>query len=115
MVPEVKLTGPKRQAISKQGTLVVYARCERRCALVATGSLKAHGFASSAPLKKVARSLPGQRRKRIAVRLSRRALSAARRALARHKHVTATIRVTASDSRGNSVRRARNITLKAKR
>jgi subtilisin family serine protease len=113
MVPEVKLTGPKRQAISRHGTLVIYARCERSCALVATGSLKAHGFASSAPLKKVARSLSGRRRQRIAVRLSHRALSAARRALARYRHVTATITVTASDSRGNSIRRARNITLKA--
>jgi hypothetical protein len=110
----VKLTGPTRQTISRESTLVVYARCQRRCALVATGSLSSHGFVSSAPLKKIARSLPGRRRKRIAVRLSHRALSAARRALARHKHVTATITVTASDSRGNSIRRARNITLKAK-
>jgi subtilisin family serine protease len=115
IVPEVKLTGPRRQAISRKGTLVVYARCARRCALVASGSLKAHGYASSAPLKKIARSLPGRHRKRIAVRLSHRARAAARRALARHRHVTATISVTASDSRGNSVRRSRNITLKARR
>jgi thermitase len=112
MVPEVKLTGPSRQAISAKGTLVVYARCQRRCALVATGSLSSHGSASAVPLKKIARSLQARHRKRIAVRLSHRALSAARRALARHRHVTASIRVTASDSRGNSISRARNITLK---
>jgi subtilisin family serine protease len=115
LVPEVTLTGPARQAISPDGTLVVYARCERRCAVVATGTLTAHGYASGAPLKKVARSLPARHRKRITVRLSRRALSAARRALARHRHVTATVSVTASDSHGNSIRRARNITLKAGR
>ena len=57
------------------------------------------------------RSLPGGRRKRITVRLSRRALSAARRALARRKRVTVTVRVTATDARGNSVV-ARNIRLK---
>jgi subtilisin family serine protease len=109
MVPAVKLTGAARQSVSNKGTVAIYARCERRCAVVATGSLTAKGYASSPPLKKVARSLPGRHRKRIVVRLSQRALSAARRALARHRHVTVTIRVTATDSRGNSVSRSRNI------
>jgi hypothetical protein len=67
---------------------------------------------SALGLKKVARSAAGGSRKRLALKLSRRALATARRALARGRGVTAAVTVTATTLQGDSIKARRTIKLK---
>jgi thermitase len=111
MLPRLELTGPVRQRGVRKRAVVVFARCAKRCALVADGRLSVAGSARKARLRKVTRSLAGGRR-RLTIPFTRRTLTRARRALARRKRVTVVVALTAMDSKGNSIRRRRAVTLR---
>ena len=110
-VPTLRLSGAARQHMAARRPVVVYARCSQTCALVATGRLSLAGASSTLGLRKVARSAAGGTRKKLALKLSARALASARRALKRGRRVTATVKVTATTLRGNSIRASRKIRL----
>ena len=112
LVPRLTLTGAASQRGARKGVIVVYARCSQTCALVATGRLSVSRSSSALGLKKVARSAAGGTRKRLALKLSRRALATARNALARGRGVTATVNVAATTLSGNSIKAKRTIKLK---
>jgi hypothetical protein len=112
LVPTLDLSGPKRQRAAGTGSVAVYARCSQTCALVATGRLSFGGAARALGLKKVARSAGAGKRKKLILTLPRKVRATAKRALARGKHVIATVKVTATARRGNSMRARRAITLR---
>jgi subtilisin family serine protease len=111
LLPRLELTGPARQRAIRKRAVVVFARCARRCWLRGDGRLSVAGSARKARLKKVTRSLARGRR-RLAIPFTRKALARARRALARRKRVTAVVALTATDNKGNSIRRSRTVTLR---
>jgi subtilisin family serine protease len=112
LVPKLTLTGAATQRGASKGSVVVYARCSQTCALVATGRLSVSRSSSALGLKKIARSAAGGTRKRLALKLSRRALATAKSALARGRGVTAAVTVTATTVSGNSIKARRTIKFK---
>jgi thermitase len=112
LVPRLTLTGAARQRGVSKGVVVIYARCSQTCALVATGRLSVSRSSSALGLKKVARSAAGGTRARLALKLSRRALATAKRALGRGWGVTASVTVSATTLQGNSIKARRSIKLK---
>jgi subtilisin family serine protease len=111
LLPRLELTGSARQRGTRKRAVVVFARCRKGCVLVANGRLSVAGSSRKVGLRKITRSLRGGRR-RLVIPLTRRALTRARRALARRKRVTALITLTATDRKGNSIRRRRAVTLR---
>jgi subtilisin family serine protease len=111
LLPTLRLSGAMRQHVTRKRTVVIYARCSQTCALVATGRLSLAGASSTLGLKKIARSAAGGTRKKLALKLSSRALASAKRALERNRRVTATVHVTANTLQGNSIRASRKIRL----
>ena len=112
LVPRLTLTGAASQRGVSKGLVVVYARCNQTCALIATGRLSVSRSSSALGLKKVARSAAGGTRKRLALKLSSRALATAKRALGRGRGVTASVTVSATTLQGNSIKARRTIRLK---
>jgi subtilisin family serine protease len=111
LVPSVELRASSRQRGAEKRGITVFARCVETCALTATGRVLVAGSSKVLGLRKVARSLPARKRAKLVLKLSGPAAAAARRALARHKPVSATVTATATDRRGNSARASRTIRL----
>jgi subtilisin family serine protease len=111
LLPRLELTGPARQRGTRRHAVVVYVRCRKGCVLVARGRLSVAGSVRRVGLKRVIRALSGERR-RLVIPFTRKALARARRALARRKPVAAVITLTATDRKGNSIRRRRAVTLR---
>jgi len=111
LAPKLTLSGPTRQRAVGKGSIVVYARCTQTCALVASGGLSISGSARGIGLKKVARSAAGGKRKKLVLKLPRRAQATAKRALARHRRVFAKVSVIATDRDGYSIRGRRKVRL----
>jgi subtilisin family serine protease len=112
LVPSLTLTGAATQRGVSKGAVTVFARCSQTCALVATGGLSVSRSSNALGLKKIARSAAGGSRKRLSLKLSKRALATARRALARGRGVIATVTVNATTLSGNSMKARRTIRLK---
>jgi subtilisin family serine protease len=112
LVPRLTVTGAARQRALGTGKVVVYARCSQTCALVATGSLSVSRSSAALRLKKIALSAGAGTRKKLALKLSRRAVGTAKRALARGRGVTAVVTVSAMTSQGNAIKARRTIKLR---
>jgi hypothetical protein len=106
------VTGAASQRALGTGKVVVYARCSQTCALVATGSLSVSRSSAALRLKKIALSAAAGTWKKLALKLSRRAVGTAKRALARGRGVTAVVTVSAMTSQGNAIKARRTIKLK---
>ena len=82
LVPKLRLGGAKLQHVLRTRAIVLYARCNGRCVAVANGKILLTGASRSLRLKRVSRSLRAGKRKKLVIRLSRRALGSVRRTLA---------------------------------
>jgi subtilisin family serine protease len=111
LAPKVVLTGAARQRSARKGGVAVYARCRPSCVVVATGNVSVSGPSRVLRLGRVARSLAAGKRKRLVLKLGRRAGAGVRRALARHKRVIATVTARATDRRGAYATAKRTIKL----
>jgi len=111
-LPKLTLGGPRKQRTATRPGLLVKARCARRCALFASGSLSVRGTSRQVGLRKLVRSLRARKTAKLIVKFSRRARGAATRALASRRNVTATVTVMARDSEGNAIREKRQIRLR---
>jgi hypothetical protein len=104
LLPKLKLTAGKRQHALRKRAVRLRARCKERCVAIATGKVAIKGLKHGLRLKRLARALPGGKRKRLAIKLPRRTRRSVKRALARHHRVTATVTVVATDWRGSTAR-----------
>jgi hypothetical protein len=105
--PEGRVTAARRQSLRRQkGALIATAGpFDEAAAVTASASLNVPKVSRIFRLRRVSRELVAGTRSSLRVRLSRGALKAARRALARRRRVRATITLRVSDAAGN----ARNI------
>jgi subtilisin family serine protease len=111
LLPKLKLTAAKRQHALRKRSVRLRARCNERCVAIVTGKLAIKRVKRVLRLKRLARSLPGGKRKRLVVKLPGRTRKSIKRALARHRRVTATVTVTITDWRGSTARAKRKVKL----
>ena len=102
LAPGLGVSGKAVQNIFKQKAVVVSGSCDEACTLTARGTLSVPGGASKVYRLRPARSsgTPG-RRVRLRLKVPRKALSAARKALRRGRKVQARVTVVALDAAGN--------------
>jgi plastocyanin len=110
--PNLKLAGPARQRVVRQRAVFVFAKVDEASTVTATGSVSVPGISKVLRLKKVTRKLAANVKARLALRLSKKAVKSAGRALTR-RSLTAKVIVTAKDSAGNTRSAKRKIRLKA--
>jgi hypothetical protein len=109
--PKLTVRAAARQRAATTGTLTVIARCKKSCSVSATGTVSS-ARGRTFDLKRATRSLRGGKRRRLTLRLSRRARAAMRRALERGRKATALVTVTAVDGRGSRARAKRSIRIR---
>jgi hypothetical protein len=95
LAPRISLGGGTTQALDE--AVEVSARCTKACFAIASGRLTVAG--QSFRLKAASRGLSARRKRTLALTLSRKARQAAKRALARHRSVSARITLTVLGSR----------------
>jgi thermitase len=105
VAPVLELAGPARQRAGGRITLV--ARCPAEACRV-----RAAGTALRRRLRAASASIAAGGRARLALRVSRPALNAIRRALRRRRAVSVRVTVTATDAAGNTTTRRRTIRLR---
>jgi hypothetical protein len=89
---------PKRQDVDR---LVVRAGMAEEGAITASGTVSVPNLAKVYRLKAVSATAAPEAVVKLRLRLPRKGLHAAKKALRRHEHVEARIRVTARDAAGN--------------
>jgi large repetitive protein len=94
--PQLKLSGSSTQRLARNGSFAVLIRSSAGGPLVGEAVINAPGAARAYRLARVRAQLAPGARAKLVFKLSRRALRATRAALARHKRVTATVKVTAA-------------------
>jgi subtilisin family serine protease len=109
LLPKLKLSGVSRQRAARKGSIVLFARCSRRCTAAGGGSLT-FGRASKGPrLKRALRAIGARKRKRLVLKLSRTGRARVQRALARGRRVSARVTVIATDSLGSTAHAKRTV------
>lgn len=107
----VAATSPQR--VDSRGRIAVRAGCpDEPCTATARGTLSVPGAAATFRLGPVTASVAQGKTARLALRLSSRARSAVRRALAKRRVVKARVTVTVADAAGNAGRTTRTIRLR---
>jgi subtilisin family serine protease len=109
LVPKLRVGGASRQRAARSGAIVMLVRCAHSCTVAAGGRLAIGGSARGLSLKRASRALAGGRRKRLVLKLTRRARAKVRRALAHRRRVSATVKVTATDRRGSTASAKRKV------
>jgi hypothetical protein len=100
LAPVLRLGGPRRQRLTRRG-LLVRARCSEGCSLRALGSLDVRRGATRVRLRQVRSDLAADRTASLRLKVSAGSRAPVRRALARGRRVTATVRVRVRDANGN--------------
>jgi dipeptidyl aminopeptidase/acylaminoacyl peptidase len=90
----------RRQALGHRKALRVQVRCNQRCAVLASGSLKPRHSSKLIRLRRTRRTLVAGRWVRLNVRLGARALRSVRSSLRHHRRVRITLNATARNSAG---------------
>jgi WD40 repeat protein len=91
-----------RQSLRRHKTLLAFARCNRRCAVNVTGftKMKVRGKTRTLRLFRAKRTINGNVRARLRLRIPTRTLRTVRSALRRHKRVKFSISATARTTAG---------------
>ncbi|HEY1276470.1 MAG TPA: PQQ-dependent sugar dehydrogenase [Thermoleophilaceae bacterium] len=103
--PLLRTRVAKRQRVLKLHGVLAHARCDERCALAMSGRVRVGRHAYK--LRRATKTAAAGTRRTIKARLTRRASRAVRRALRRHRKVTAVVGLRATDAAGNRSRLAR--------
>jgi fibronectin-binding autotransporter adhesin len=111
--PSAKLSGKRTQKLGKSISVTVACPTEV-CTVTVTGSLSAPevGASKRFKLKRVARTIPKGKARKIKLKLPKRARAVAKRALRKGKKARAKLKVTVKDAAGNTVVLKRTIKLK---
>jgi hypothetical protein len=96
----LRLGGPRRQRLSRQG-LLVRVRCGEPCSLRAFGSLDLRRGGRRIRLRQVLAQLSADRPAAIRLKVSRRSRAAVRRSLRLGRRVTVRVTVRVRDRHGN--------------
>ena len=99
--PALRLGGSTRQRALRSRSILLLFRPNESVKARFTARVSVSGSSRAFRLRAIRRSVPGGRRARVRFALSRRQLRVIRRALARRRRVTATLRVSAVDGAGN--------------
>lgn len=111
--PVLRLSGRKVQRLKKKGMLSLTARADEAVSLSATGRAKGpRAVKKAVRLRAPARPAASNFAVQVRLKLSKKALRAAKKALARRKKVTVTVTVTAVDAAGNRALARRTIKLR---
>ncbi len=94
-----------------KSALVVTVSCDEACTATASGSVSVPGTSKAFRLKPVTRALPAGARTKLTLKLSKKLIKAAKRALKKRKRVNATVNVGAADAAGNSSKAQRRMRL----
>jgi hypothetical protein len=113
VAPTLTLSRRRLQRLLRQRAVVVTARCSELCGVTAGGVLRVSGSARLFGLKRVARDIPARATVKLQLRVSKRGLRAAARALRGHRRVKAVLSLVARDPAGNAT--AARTTVLAKR
>jgi hypothetical protein len=97
--PVLSVRAPRRQRMLRHRGAIAYARCDETCTVKAGGTLLVRH--RRVRLRGVRAQLVGAHRGRLVVRMGPRARRVVRRALRRHGHPRAVLRLRATDLAGN--------------
>jgi hypothetical protein len=100
--PAVRITSPRRPRPLRVHGFRVVMSCDEMCGVTATGRVRIAGSKRVYVLQQVTKQLAANKRMKVRLRASKRALRAFRAAFRRHKRVTATLEVTGRDAAGNA-------------
>jgi hypothetical protein len=101
LAPGLGLSGKAVQKILQQGAVVVLGSCDEACTLIATGTLSVPGASKVYRLRRARRSASAGTRVMLRLKVPRKAVSAARKALRRGRRVQARVTIVALDAAGN--------------
>jgi dipeptidyl aminopeptidase/acylaminoacyl peptidase len=90
----------RRQALGHRKALRVQVRCNQRCSVLVSGSLKAKRGSKLIRMRRTRRTLAGGHWVRLNVRLGARALRSVRSSLRHHRRVRISLNATARTSAG---------------
>jgi Tol biopolymer transport system component len=90
----------RRQALGRRKALRVQVRCNQRCAVLVSGSVKPKRSSKLIRLRRTRRTLAAGRWVRLNVRLGARALRSVRSSLRHHRRVRISLNATARNSAG---------------
>jgi dipeptidyl aminopeptidase/acylaminoacyl peptidase len=90
----------RRQALGRRKALRVQVRCNQRCSVLVSGSLKPKRGSKLIRLRRTRRTLAGRHWVRLNVRLGARALRSVRSSLRHHRRVRISLNATARNSSG---------------
>jgi len=96
--PKLSLKGSKRQRVLKQRGVVVRVSCDQACTTTGSASVAVPGASKTYKFRKASKTLAGGASAKLKLKLSKKALSAIRRALRRGKRLKARVTVTAVTS-----------------
>lgn len=109
--PGLELSAPRKESIGK-GRLYLFATSNETATAVATGGVAVPVASKRFTLKRASKALAPNARTKIQVKLGKRSLRAIRSALAHHRRVKATLKLSLADSAGNATHKAVTIRLK---
>jgi glucose/arabinose dehydrogenase len=99
--PRVRIGGRKRQRVARQRGLRIAVSCDETCGATISGKVRIARSKKRYVLKTTTRQLSARKRVKVKLKVSKRARSAIRRALRRHRRVKLGIRVVARDAAAN--------------
>ena len=100
--PTVRIESRRRQRPLRLGGFRLAMSCDETCGATATGRVRIAGSKHTYVLRRVTRQLAANKRVRLKLRASKRALRALRSAFRRGKRVRVTLAVTGRDAAGNA-------------
>jgi hypothetical protein len=104
-VPTLKVGGQSSQKALRKKAIIVTATCDQACTLTASGRLSIPGVSKSYRLRSIKRSLTAGKKVTLKLKLSKKVIQTAKRALRKHKRIRATVRLTAKNSAGTKASR----------
>jgi hypothetical protein len=110
--PALALSGSTRQKVLRQRSVFVRAKVNEASLVVARAWVRVPRTGKTFRAKTASRQLPPGTTSKLGLTLSRRTVTAFRRALRKHTRLTARITVTARDPAGNRASAKRRVKLK---
>jgi glucose/arabinose dehydrogenase len=107
--PVVRISASHKQHVLSLHGVRLSMKCDELCGATATGVVRIRQLERTFVLKRVARQIAAGKRVKVTLKASRTALRAIRKALHRHRRVTAKITVVGRDTAGNAGRATRTV------
>ncbi len=109
--PKLTLAGAKTQSV-KKGYLVITGQCSEACQLRGTGTISVPKLSKVYRVKAVTKTLTKAGKVTMKLKLDKKTLRAVRKALAKHKKISAKLTVTATNKAGRAALSKKTVKLK---